>query len=123
MLGLLDRLQVLVGLYLLISFWEKLKLDSVGLRKPIFIDLMQGILIYMAISILNSLRIYWVLTHDQRLLAQRLHFLATIPLAIRIPSAALNGITEELAARGYAIERLTTLSGNSVFAAARLLQP
>jgi uncharacterized protein len=93
---------------------EKLPLASIGLRKPTWLTLVSGI----GLLLVSSYIVAPLTTPLQDALGTEgvqagVDQLAALPLWFRIPVGLTGGIIEELCYRGYAIERLATITGRA----------
>jgi membrane protease YdiL (CAAX protease family) len=125
----IDKLLVLFLFLLAIVFWEGRPLKSVGLRRPAIRDATLGLPIFVLcelVGVCATVAIASAMHHPgwsavltssvaHRKIAQMR--LLAIPLSLALPFAVINGILEELAARGFAIERLHELTGSTLIAA------
>ncbi|MFL5561071.1 MAG: CPBP family intramembrane glutamic endopeptidase [Gemmatimonadaceae bacterium] len=95
---------------------ERLPLASIGLRRPRWSTLLVAGLLWLV-----SLHLLPFLTVPLRDAAGTavpagLHRLASLPIWFRVVQALTGGVIEEILYRGYAIERLTTITGRPWFA-------
>ncbi len=103
---------VLIAIVLLA---ERQPLASIGVRRPGWWTIPLGLVAGVAITVLSA-----VLVHALKLSADA-QFAATmqsLPLALRVLLVVTAGVFEETLYRGYAIERLASLTGSKWFAGA-----
>lgn len=106
---------------MIILFWERLPLASVGLKIPRLADFGWMLMMIVAIFVGNGLALALgsMLTNGHTTPgAGVLAGVAAVPVAMRFALAITAGICEEFLTRGYAIERLTALTGSRFFGAA-----
>lgn len=125
---LVDKVLVFALVIGAILYWEKEPLSSVGIRMPTLSDFGLGFAVFAAVFVLTGIMSVFVTTvlHHQepyirdavgaKLIKQML-VLLRLPIWLGIAIAVANGVTEELVARGYAIERLQTVTGSVLIAA------
>ena len=119
--SVLTKTIVLVALPAFVLYGERRPLSSIGIRKPRLSDFAYGV----GAFVIGELAVYseaWIFSpshftggEGQRALFQRL------PLWLMIVESIVNGITEEMTARGFAVERLSQLTHNTVAGAALAL--
>jgi len=105
----------------IVIFWERLPLATVGLKTPKLADVGWMLMMIVVTFIGNgaAMAVGSVLTNGQPGTgAAVLAGAAAIPAGMRIALALTAGICEEFLSRGYAIERLTALTGNRFIGAA-----
>ncbi len=120
---------ILIALPALVLFWERLPLSSIGIRRPTLSDLGLGLGAYTVLIVLNGIiaaahglftpaAMHEFTKHGVSPLAPgQFAQLREIPLSLSLASAVANGFAEEMAARGFAIERLRTLTRSTMAAA------
>lgn len=96
---------------------ERLGLGSVGLRRPTLSTLLLAALIYGAGVVLQYLTAPLGAFVGTEAVGRAVGQLAMAPPAFRITLAVTGGVIEEFLYRGYAIERLSTISRSPWFAA------
>jgi len=104
---------------LLVVRFERLPLASIGLRKPGWSTLVTAVSLFSAGILLQLLVIGPLVGRwgDGRPAAE-IAALATLPGWFRIVLGATGGVVEETLYRGYAVERLATLTGRRWLGAA-----
>jgi membrane protease YdiL (CAAX protease family) len=123
------KLCVLFFLPLAVIFWEHRPLSSLGLRRPTMSEASLGIgifiltevaaLLALVITRLVIMKLGWgSLSFSSAYRDQAASRLLALPIGLGILGAVINGIVEELVARGYAIERLEALTRSTFIAAA-----
>ena len=119
-LGFFHLLFVATGalLLLIIVRGERLPLRSVGLRRPGWSTIETATLLFLAGLVLHAI----VIGPLSRIWGQEdveagVHQLSLMPLWFRLGVGATSGVVEELLYRGFAIERLATLTGNRIVGA------
>ena len=103
---------VALVLFVLVVYWEKLPLSSIGWRLPAGKDwlAMAGAIV----ALFLTLGVFTAMTHTSRhdVNGATPAQLLAIPIGLRIFTFLTAGFCEELFFRAYAIERLTALTGN-----------
>jgi membrane protease YdiL (CAAX protease family) len=118
-IGLIAKLTVALGIPLLVVFWERRSLSSIGVKGLDSSDLFAVIAIVIVWQIISlSVRV----TADQiPILSAQLTaggaMYASLPKLLDWPALVANGIAEEIGFRGYAIERIEELTGSTFIAA------
>jgi membrane protease YdiL (CAAX protease family) len=104
----------------IIVFGERLTLASVGLKMPRLADVAYLFLAIVVTFIGNGIAfaIGAALSGGAASPPAALASLLSIPLVLRVAMALTAGICEEFMSRGYAIERLTAITGNRFIGAA-----
>jgi uncharacterized protein len=98
---------------------ERLALQSIGLRPPGWATLVSGILLWLVTSfLLPIVTAPFVSAIGSGGLEAGIRKLASLPAWFRVIVGVSGGFVEETLYRGYAIERLTTISGKRWLAAA-----
>jgi membrane protease YdiL (CAAX protease family) len=102
---------------LIVVYWEKQPLSSIGLIKPTRKSLLLGIVSFIALSI-----VYGVVALLQKVLGisgaePGLTRLLTLPLWLRLLLVFRAAVVEEILYRGYPIERIAWLSGSRLLGA------
>src|ERR1700730_13510230 len=99
---------VALSLLAIVLGWERLPLSSIGFRALSWRDFVAiGV---VAVTMVTTLGIFTALTGSRSNGASPKQ-IAALPLALRIALFVTAGFCEELMFRGYAIERLTFLTG------------
>jgi membrane protease YdiL (CAAX protease family) len=119
--SVLTKTIVLVALPAFVLYGERRPLSSIGIRKPRRSDFAYGV----GAFVVGELAVYseaWIFSpsHFTGGEGQRALFLR-LPLWLMILEAIVNGIAEEMTARGFAVERLSELTHNTVVGAALAL--
>lgn len=104
----------------IIAFGERLTPASVGLRMPRLVDVGCMFLMIVATFVGNGVAfaIGSALSGGAASPPAAVAGLLSIPIGLRVAMALTAGICEEFMSRGYAIERLTALTGNRFIGAA-----
>lgn len=102
---------------LIVVYWEKQPLSSIGLGRPTWKSLLLGIVSFIALSI-----VYGLVSLLQRILGisgaePGLVRLLTLPLWMRLLLVFRAAVVEEILYRGYPIERIASLSGSRLLGA------
>jgi len=127
---LFHNVLIVIALPVLIILWERLPLSSIGIRRPTLSDLGLGLCAYAFLITLNGI----VAAAQGLLEPSAIHAftkggvsplapaqfaqLRQIPLWLALATAVATGVAEEMAARGFAIERLQKLTHSTLMAAA-----
>jgi len=115
------NLVVVVGIPVLVLFWEREPLSSIGLRKISGLDILSAVIVFLLFN--------WITGMTDTLLfglrpprtpdnsAAGAVAISSIPIWFWSIRALTNGAAEEMSCRGYAIERLEKLTGITWLAA------
>jgi membrane protease YdiL (CAAX protease family) len=108
---------LLLGIMLL---WERQPLSSVGVKAPKWADIGWMLLMVVATFVGNSI-VIGLIVHASpgRPVpgAAEMAGVIALPIALRVALALTAAICEEFISRGYAIERLTSLTGSKIVGA------
>ena len=112
---------VWIGFAAIILLWvtqaERLPLSSIGLRRPTWGTLGWALIatvLLMATAMLSFAVIAPALGFRQNMAATA--GVVQVPIALMLVTALVAGVAEEILYRGYAIERLASLTGNRIVA-------
>jgi membrane protease YdiL (CAAX protease family) len=105
----------LLSLLMVVLFWERRGLASIGIRVFHWPVLAIGLLAGFAMTVLSGLLVNVLQIKADAQFAQNL---LSLPWGLRVLLVLTAGIFEETLFRGYAFERLTTLLGSRWLAAA-----
>lgn len=119
---------IVIVILLVVHYWERLPMRSVGIFRLAFSDLYLGIGAFVAILLIEMAStplLVWILTagrgsHGLGIAAidpRQVALIAQWPWPTMIAVAVTAGVFEELWARGYGIERLEALTGSTIAAA------
>lgn len=101
---------------------ERKPLSSVGLRRPTLTDVGLGLALFVAVEIAGAvfrLLLVFIFPNSMSNVAScKLNSFSSIPAGLGLFVAAAAGISEEIAARGFAIDRLRIVTGRLGLAAA-----
>ena len=101
---------------------ERKPLSSVGLRRPTLSDVGLGLALFVAVEIagavLRLLLLYFFPNSMVNVANCQLSSFSRVPAGLGLFVAAAAGISEEIAARGFAIDRLRIVTGRLGLAAA-----
>ncbi len=101
---------------------ERKPLSSVGLRRPTLSDVGLGLALFVAVEIagavLRLLLLYFFPNSMMNVANCQLSSFSRVPAGLGLFVAAAAGISEEIAARGFAIDRLRIVTGRLGLAAA-----
>ena len=118
-IGLISKLMVIIALPLLVVYWERRSLKSIGLRALSVRDLLAAAVIFFAF-LLVSPRLIGMADEIPVVAAQlRLggNLYASLPKWLDWSGLLANGIAEEVGFRGYAMERIEELTGSKFIGA------
>jgi membrane protease YdiL (CAAX protease family) len=106
-----------------VARFERRPLASVGLRMPTLSETALGFALFVALEAFGALVavVGWSLGYHlsgPTIAPSQVAMLMQVPLLATLLGMSTNGVVEELAARGFAIERLEALIGSTFFAAA-----
>ena len=117
--GLVSKLTVIIALPLLVVYWERRGLKSIGVRALSIRDFLAAMAIFLA-YLLFSPRLIWMAYKIPAVAAQLTlggTMYASLPRWLDWSGLLANGIAEEVGFRGYAIERIEELTGSEVLGA------
>jgi uncharacterized protein len=118
-IGVVSKLTVIIALPLLVAYWERRPVASIGIRIPSIRDLlaMTAILVaYLLINpFVNSIAYRFAAIEAQVAVGNRLY--ASLPPWLDWVGLLANGVAEELGFRGYAIERIEEATGSTILGA------
>ena len=101
---------------------ERKPLSSVGLRRPTLSDVGLGLALFVAVEIAGAvfrvLLLYFFPSSMVNVANCQLNSFSRVPAGLGLFVAAAAGISEEIAARGFAIDRLRIVTGRLGLAAA-----
>jgi len=114
-LGQMSNWFIVIILFLIVLFWEKNSLVSLGLKKITFKNLIWGfigLILGFIIFFISDLLINFLDLVSQ---SSKGVNLLLIPFSIRLFMVISTGITEEIIFRGYLIERINMLTKSLIF--------
>lgn len=118
-IGLISKLMVIIVLPLLVVYWERRSLKSIGVRALSMKDLLAAVTI-LFVFLLVSPRLIGM-ADKIPVVAAELTFAdtmyASLPKWLDWSGLLANGIAEEVGFRGYAMERIEELSGSKFIGA------
>jgi membrane protease YdiL (CAAX protease family) len=115
LIGLVSKLVVIITLLLLVVYWERRSLTSIGLRGLSVKDVSAAIATLLAFILINRSLIWFV----DRMPVLRSELMSGVAMYASLPKwldwsgLVANGIAEEVGFRGYAIERIEELTGST----------
>jgi uncharacterized protein len=118
-IGLISKLTVIIVLPLLVVYWERRRLKSIGLRALSIGDFFAAMAIFFA-YLLISPRLIWMADKIPAVAAELTlggNLYASLPRWLDWPGLLANGIAEEVGFRGYAMERIEELTGSKILGA------
>ena len=118
-IGLIAKLIVVIGIPLLVVYWERRPLSSIGIKHLSFRDVLAMIaivLVWLPIGLAVRRVADQIPIMSAQLTAGAAMY-ASLPKLLDWPALIANGIAEEIGFRGYAIERLEELTGSTSIAA------
>ena len=107
---------VVLALVILVSRGERCPLASIGIRKPVLADIPIGMGAFL-ISIGSMYTLQALLPPGFSRAPERAALFARFPMWLLLVSALVNGIFEEVSARGFAVERLREMTHSTVLGA------
>ena len=113
-IGLISKLTVIVALPLLVVYWERRRLKSIGVRALSIRDFLSAMAVSLA-YLLFSPRLIWMAYKIPVVAAQLTlggTMYASLPKWLDWTGLLANGIAEEVGFRGYSIERIEELTGS-----------
>ena len=118
-IGLISKLTVIVALPLLVVYWERRRLKSIGVRALSIRDFLSAMAVSLA-YLLFSPRLIWMAYKIPVVAAQLTlggTMYASLPKWLDWTGLLANGIAEEVGFRGYSIERIEELTGSKLLGA------
>jgi membrane protease YdiL (CAAX protease family) len=119
LIGLVSKLLVIITLPLLVVYWERRPLKSIGLRAVSLRDLLAALAIFLAYLQISP-RLISVADRIPVLAAELSvggAMFASLPKWLDWSALLTSGIAEEVGFRGYAIERIEELTGSTLLGA------
>ena len=119
LVGLVSKLLVIFTLPLLVFYWERRPLTSIGVRALTVKDLLGAIATLLAFVLINRCLIWFVdrMPVLRSELMRGVAMYASLPRWLDWSGLVANGIAEEVGFRGYAIERIEELTGSTLLGA------
>ena len=119
LIGLLSKLLVIISLPLLVVYWERRPLTSIGVCALTVKDLLGAIATLLAFVLINRCLISFVdrMPVLRSELMRGVAMYASLPRWLDWSGLVANGIAEEVGFRGYAIERIEELTGSTLLGA------
>ncbi len=117
--GLVSKLVVIIALPLLVVYWERRPLTSIGLRALSTKDLLAVIAIFLAYLLISPC-LTWIADRIPVISAELTRgavMYSSLPKWLDWSGLLANGIAEEIGFRGYAIERIEELTGSTLLGA------
>jgi len=96
----------------IVLFWERRPLSSIGLGRPSWSAVSMGVAVTAGLGLLAMAAVYALQNAGMDMPQGQEDIVLGIPVWLQLLVAASAGFTEEILFRGYAIERLTELTGN-----------
>ncbi|HUY37909.1 MAG TPA: CPBP family intramembrane glutamic endopeptidase [Candidatus Binataceae bacterium] len=117
---------ITVTVLLVVHFWERLPMRSIGIVRFAATDLALGVAAFVGIGVIEGLALPLVLlvltgSHDWGIASSDAHQFKLIsqwPWPLMLATAVSAGVYEEIWSRGYAVERLEALTHSTIAAAA-----
>jgi hypothetical protein len=119
LIGLISKSLVIITLPLLVVYWERRPLTSIGLRALSMRDFLAAIATLLAFILINR-SLIWFVDRMPVLRAELMRggaMYASLPKWLDWSGLVANGIAEEVGFRGYAIERIEELTGSTLLGA------
>ena len=119
LIGLVSKLLVIISLPLLVVYWERKPLTSIGFCALSVRDLLAAVATLLAFVLINRGLIWFV----DRMPVLRSELMSGVAMYASLPKwldwsgLVVNGIAEEVGFRGYAIERIEELTGSMLLGA------
>lgn len=101
-----------IALLILVLFWERQSLSSIGTRKMSGKDALWGLAGFLLGVLTFMITTPLIKAINLSAVESGISRLAEIPLSLRLSMVLTAGITEEILFRGYPIERLNALTGH-----------
>ena len=119
LVGLVSKSLVIITLPLLVVYWERRPLISIGVRALSVRDLLAAIATLLAFILINRSLIWFVdrMPVLRSELMRGVAMYASLPKWLDWSALVANGIAEEVGFRGYAIERIEELTGSTLLSA------
>jgi membrane protease YdiL (CAAX protease family) len=114
--GTVFKISAVLAIFFIVVRREKRSVKSIGWRSPRLKDVVLGVAAFLAVQELS--RVTWSLAlivmpkavADMRAGAA---LYASLPLSLNVLGAISNGAAEEVGYRGYALERLSEITGST----------
>jgi CAAX protease family protein len=119
LIGLVSKLLVIITLPLLVVYWERRPLTSIGLRMLSAKDLLAALTVFLAYILIDPC-LRWFADRVPVLAVELTRggvMYASLPKCLDWSGLLANGIAEEVGFRGYAIERIEELTGSALLGA------
>ena len=119
LIGLIAKLTVVVGIPLLVVYWERRPLSTIGIKRLGSRDVLAVLAIFI-VWLPIGLAVRILADQIPIMSAQLTHgaaMYASLPKFLDSTALIANGIAEEMGFRGYAIERIEELTGSTLIAA------
>ena len=119
LIGLVSKLLVIITLPLLVVYWERRPLTSIGVRALSVRDLLAATATLLAFILVDR-SLIWFVDRSPVLaveLTRGAAMYASLPKWLDWSGLLANGIAEEVGFRGYAIERIEELTGSTLLGA------
>jgi len=116
LIGLFSKLAVIIGIPLLVIYWERRPLSSIGVRRLMVRDLLAAMATLLACFYLIDPLVLWVADRAPAMSSQMIAggaMYASLPKLLDWASLISGGIAEEVGFRGYAIERIEEMTGST----------
>ena len=117
-LAIVEEWFLVAVLLIIVVFWERRPIDSIGIRKMTGRDILWGVIGFLIGALSFILTMPLVQGLGLETTSAGIGQLARVPIFLRIAVVFTAGITEEILFRGYPIERLTSMTGSPVLGAA-----
>jgi membrane protease YdiL (CAAX protease family) len=119
LVGLFSKSLVIFTLLLLVVYWERRPLTSIGVRALSVRDLLAAVATLLAFVLVNCRLILFVdrMPVLRAELMRGVAMYASLPKWLDWSGLVANGIAEEVGFRGYAIERIEELTGSKLLGA------
>ena len=108
---------VTILVLLVLRYGEGLKFSAIGWKAPRWTTLLWGVLGFVAIYAAQPLGIFLLRSVGGTLPTDTIQKIMGVPLWLLALTVVRAGVCEEVLFRGYAIERLTALSGSRILGA------
>lgn len=102
---------------LVLTFGEGLKLSDIGWRRPRWTTLLWGVIGFVAIFLVQPLGMFLLHLVGGEMPAGAINRLISVPVWLIALTVLRAGVCEEILFRGYAIERLSALTGSRIIGA------
>ena len=118
--GMVFQIATVVAIFFIVVEWEGRSLDSIGWRRPRLKDVVFGVAAFVAIQQTTvmtwdlAMRVMPSVAADIQAVSV---LYGTLPLTVNLLASISSAVAEEVGFRGYALERLSEITGSTLLGA------